>query len=79
MFTHLSTAPHRSRKKRELTRAVETLKKEYGGEGEAHRLLSAPLTLSANVFTSITADEFTVNGFKMSTTPYPLLQSLQSL
>ncbi|MDG1748424.1 MAG: hypothetical protein P8H89_02000 [Porticoccaceae bacterium] len=46
---------------------------------EAHRLLWAPLTLSANVITSITADEFTVNGFKMSTIPYPLLQSLQSL
>ena len=26
MSTHLSTAPHQSRKKRELTRAVETLK-----------------------------------------------------
>ena len=33
MSTQLSTAPHRSRKKRELTRAVETFKKEYGGEG----------------------------------------------
>lgn len=27
------TAPHQSRKKRELTRAVETLKHKYGGEG----------------------------------------------
>ena len=33
MFTHLSTAPHRSGKKRELTKVVETLKKNYGGEG----------------------------------------------
>jgi hypothetical protein len=33
MSTHLSTAPHQSRKKRELTRAVETLKTRYGGEG----------------------------------------------
>ena len=33
MSTHLSTAPHRSRKKRELTRAEETLKTRYGGEG----------------------------------------------
>jgi hypothetical protein len=45
----LHTAPHRSRKKRELTRAVEILKKENGGGIEAHRLLSAPLALSANV------------------------------
>ena len=67
MFTHLSTTPHRSGKKRELTKVVETLKKNYGGEGEAHRLLSAPLTLSANVFTSLPKSQFTVNGFKMST------------
>ena len=44
MSTHLSTAPHRSRKKRELTRAVETLKTRYGGEGgirtfEKHKLV----------------------------------------
>ena len=38
-----------------------------GGEGEAHRLLSAPLTLSANVFTSLPKSQFTVNGPKMST------------
>jgi hypothetical protein len=63
----LSTAPHQSRKKRELTRAVETLKMVYGGEREPHRLLSAPLALSANVVTSITADEFTVNGAKVFT------------
>ena len=31
MSTHLSTAPHQSRKKRELTRAVETLKYKNGG------------------------------------------------
>ena len=53
MSTHLSTAPHQSRKKRELTRAVETLKYKNGGGIEAHRLLSAPLALSANVFTSL--------------------------
>ena len=49
----MSTAPHQSRKKRELTRAVELLKIKYGGEREPHRLLSAPLALSANVFTSL--------------------------
>jgi hypothetical protein len=32
MSTHLSTAPHQSRKNRELTRAVETLKHKNGGE-----------------------------------------------
>jgi hypothetical protein len=32
MSTHLSTAPHQPRKKRELTRAVELLKIVYGGE-----------------------------------------------
>ena len=79
MSTHLSTAPHQSRKKRELTRAAETLKIEYGGEREPHRLLSAPLALSANVFTSITADEFTVNGAKVSTILSTLLQRLGSL
>ena len=63
----LSTAPHQPRKKRELTRAVELLKTKYGGGIEPHRLTSAPLALSANVFTSITADEFTVNGAKVST------------
>ena len=31
MSTHLSIAPHQSRKKRELTRAVELLKTKYGG------------------------------------------------
>ena len=49
------TAPHQSRKKRELTRAVETLKTKYGGEGEPHRLPWAPLALSANVFASVPA------------------------
>jgi len=43
------------------------LKIKYGGEREPHRLLSAPSAVLANVVTSITADEFTVNGFKMST------------
>ena len=45
MFTHLSTAPHQSRKKRELTRAVETLKTRYGGE-RGIRTLETLLTLT---------------------------------
>ena len=49
------TAPHQSRKKRELTRAVETLKHKYGGGIEPHRLLPAPLALSANGFSSVPA------------------------
>ena len=72
----MSTAPHQSRKKRELTRAVELLKIKYGGEREPHRLLSAPLALSANVFTSLTADEFTVNGAKVSTILTPCFKGL---
>ena len=67
MSSHLSTAPHQSRKKRELTRAVETLKYKNGGGIEPHRLLSAPFNLLANVFTSLPRSQFTVNGFKMST------------
>jgi len=55
MSTHLSTAPHQSRKKRELTRAVELLKTKYGGERVPHRLLPAPSALSANVFASVPA------------------------
>jgi hypothetical protein len=51
----LRTAPHQPRKKRELTRAVETLKIVYGGERVPHRLLSAPLALSANVVSSVPA------------------------
>jgi hypothetical protein len=39
----------------------------YGGERVPHRLLSAPLALSANVFTSLTAHQFTVNGAKVFT------------
>ena len=38
-----------------------------GGEREPHRLLPAPSALSANVFASLTAHQFTVNGFEMST------------
>ena len=72
----MSTAPHQPRKKRELTRAVELLKIVYGGERVPHRLLSAPLALSANVFTSITADEFTVNGAKVSTILTPCFKGL---
>ena len=49
----LSTAPHQSRKKRELTRAVETLKIVYGGEREPHRLLSGPSAVLATVPTSL--------------------------
>ena len=75
----LCTAPHQPRKKRELTRAVELLKTKYGGGIEPHPLLSAPSAVLANVFTSLTADGFTVNGFKMSTILYPLLQRLGSL
>ena len=63
----LTTAPHQSRKKRELTRAVELLKHNNGGGIEPHRLLSAPSAVLANVFTSVTARQFTVNGFEMST------------
>ena len=72
----MSTAPHQPRKKRELTRAVELLKTKYGGGIEPHRLTSAPLALSANVFTSITADEFTVNGAKVSTFLTPCFKGL---
>ena len=70
------TAPHQSRKKRELTRAVELLKIKYGGEREPHSLLSAPLALSANVFTSLTAHQFTVNGAKVSTILTPCFKGL---
>ena len=63
----LCTAPHQSRKKRELTRAVELLKHKYGGGIEPHRLLPAPLALSANVFASVPASQFDVNGPKVST------------
>jgi hypothetical protein len=39
MSTHLSTAPHQSRKKRELTGAVELLKYKYGGERDRHTIV----------------------------------------
>ena len=74
-----STAPHQSRKKRELTRAVELLKTKYGGGIEPHRLLSAPSAVLANVFTSLPRSQFTVNTSKVSTILYPLLQRLGSL
>ena len=45
MSTHLSTAPHQSRKNRELTRAVETLKHKNGGE-RGIRTLETLLTLT---------------------------------
>ena len=45
MSTHMSTAPHQSRKKRELTRAVELLKTKYGGE-RGIRTLETLLTLT---------------------------------
>ena len=53
-------APHQSRKKRALTRAVELLKIKYGGERVPHRLLSAPSVVLANVFTSLPRSQFTV-------------------
>jgi hypothetical protein len=40
----MSTAPHQPRKKRELTRAVETLKIVYGGEGGIRTLGTLPYT-----------------------------------
>ena len=52
------TAPHQPRKKREITGAVALLKTKYGGGIKAHRLLSTPLTLSANVFTSLVRRQF---------------------
>jgi len=55
LLERLSTAPHQSRNKRELTRAVELLKLRNGAPGECHRLLPAPLALSANVFASVPA------------------------
>jgi len=58
----LSTAPHRLRKKRELTRAVELLETLVGGEGEVHRRAKAPITLLPNVFTSLPSSQFTVKG-----------------
>ena len=45
MSTHLSTAPHQSRKKRKLSRAVELLKYKYGGE-RGIRTLETLLTLT---------------------------------
>jgi hypothetical protein len=72
----LYTAPHQSRKKRELTRAVELLKTKYGGGIEPHRLLSAPLALSANVFTSLPRSQFTVNTSKVSTILTPCFKGL---
>ena len=57
-----STAPHRLRKKREIARAVELWETLVGGEGEVHRLLTAPLALLPNVFTSLPNSQFTVKG-----------------
>ena len=70
------TAPHQSHKKRELTRAVELLKTKYGGERVPHRLLSGPTAVLANVFTSLTAHQFTVNGAKVSTILTPCFKVL---
>ena len=53
MSTHLSTAPHRSRKKRELTRAVETLKK--GNGGGIVRLTQLSLSAAINIKYSLKA------------------------
>jgi hypothetical protein len=77
MSSIVSNAPHQPRKKRKLTRAIELLKYKYGGEREPHRLLSAPLALSANVVTSITADEFTVNGAKVFTILFNCFKGLE--
>ena len=49
----------------------------YGGGIEPHRLTSAPLALPANVFTSLTADEFTVNGPKLSTVLFNCFKGLE--
>ena len=62
VLTNAQTAPLRFRKKRELTRAVELLETLVGGEGEVHRLLTAPLALLPNVFTSLPSTQFTVKG-----------------
>ena len=48
----------------------------YGGEREPHRLLSAPSAVLANVFTSLTAHQFTVNGAKVSTILTPCFKGL---
>jgi len=48
----------------------------YGGEREPHRLLSAPLALSANVFTSLPRSQFTVNTSKVSTILTPCFKGL---
>jgi len=48
-----------------------------GGERVPHRLLSAPLTLSANVLTSLPRSQFTVNGLKMSTILTPCFKGLE--
>ncbi len=79
MSTHMSTAPHQSRKKRELTRAVELLKIKYGGERVPHRLLSAPLALSANVFTSLPRSQFTVKGLALSTVLFNCFKGFKGL
>ena len=60
-------ALHQSRKKRELTRAVDLLKHNNGGGIAPHRLLSAPSAVLANVFASITAHQFTVKGLILFT------------
>ena len=62
VLTNPLTAPHRFLKKRELTRAVELLETLVGGEGEVHTLLTAPITLLPNVFTSLPSSWFTVKG-----------------
>ena len=76
MSSIVSNAPHQPRKKRKLTRAIELLKYKYGGEREPHRLLSAPLPLLANVFTSLPRSQFTVNGAKVSTFLTPCFKDM---
>ena len=70
------TAPCQSRKKRELAWAVEPLKFRNGAPGEYHRLPQAPSAVLANVFTSLTAHQFTVNGAKVSTILTPCFKGL---
>jgi hypothetical protein len=74
MSSILSTAPHRLRKKRELTRAVELLETLVGREGEVHRGNKGPIASLPKVFTSLPNSRFTVKGCKVST-----LKSLASL
>lgn len=67
MFTHLSTAPHQSRKKRELTRAVETLKYKNGGERGILLYVYKVLILNTILYINV----FCINPLYLSL--YPLV------